>query len=294
MKLNDINIRDPYIIKAEGKYYMYGTRSATTWSYGDGFDCYISEDLENWEGPKEIFHRPEGFFADKQYWAPECVEKDGYYYLVATLGSDKDPIGCHALRSTKPDGPFEPYSKRLTPEGVKCLDGTVYTDPEGTSWLVYSRSFENGCRGYMDCIQLASDLSHSIGEAFTLFDAAEAKWVVPFPYAKEEFGVDGDVYFTDGPCLQIMEDSKLYMTWSSWGTQNEYAVGVAVSDNGSLKGPWRQVDEAMFPVDGGHGMFFTDYDGKMYFTLHYPNEKLHEHPVFYPVTVKDGNLVLVK
>ena len=148
--------------------------------------------------PKEIFHRPEGFFADKQYWAPECVEKDGYYYLVATLGSDKDPIGCYALRSTKPDGPFEPYSKRLTPEGVKCLDGTVYTDPEGTSWLVYSRSFENGCRGYMDCIQLASDLSHSIGEAFTLFDAAEAKWVVPFPYAKEEFGVDGDVYFTDG------------------------------------------------------------------------------------------------
>ena len=55
--------------------------------------------------------------------------------------------------------------------------------------------FENGCRGYMDCIQLASDLSHSIGEAFTLFDAAEAKWVVPFPYAKEEFGVDGDVLF---------------------------------------------------------------------------------------------------
>ena len=52
MKLNDINIRDPYIIKAEGKYYMYGTRSATTWSYGDGFDCYISEDLENWEGQK--------------------------------------------------------------------------------------------------------------------------------------------------------------------------------------------------------------------------------------------------
>lgn len=55
MKLNDINIRDPYIIKAEGKYYMYGTRSATTWSYGDGFDCYISEDLENWEVRRKYF-----------------------------------------------------------------------------------------------------------------------------------------------------------------------------------------------------------------------------------------------
>ena len=61
MKLNDINIRDPYIIKAERKYYMYGTRSADL-GLGDGFDCYISEDLKDWEGPKEIFHRPEGFF----------------------------------------------------------------------------------------------------------------------------------------------------------------------------------------------------------------------------------------
>ena len=146
----------------------------------------------------------------------------------------------------------------------------------------------------MNCIELADDFSHSVGEAFTLFDAADAKWVVPFPYAKEEFGVEEEAYFTDGPCLRIMEDGRLYMTWSSWGRQNEYAVGVAVSDNASLRGPWRQIDEALFPVYGGHGMFFTDYNGKMYFTLHYPNEKFHEHPVFYPVEVKDGSLVLMK
>ena len=77
----------------------------------------------------------------------------------------------------------------------------------------------------------------NVGEAFTLFDAADAKWVVPFPYAKEEFGVEEEAYFTDGPCLRIMEDGRLYMTWSSWGRQNEYAVGVAVSDNASLRGP---------------------------------------------------------
>lgn len=82
-----VNIRDPYILLHEGIYYLYGTRSATCWGEADGFDCYKSEDLENWEGPIEIFHRPEGFFADRNYWAPECYFVNGYFYLVTTFGS---------------------------------------------------------------------------------------------------------------------------------------------------------------------------------------------------------------
>ncbi len=74
-----VNIRDPYILLHEGIYYLYGTRSATCWGEADGFDCYKSEDLENWEGPIEIFHRPEGFFADRNYWAPECYFVNGYF-----------------------------------------------------------------------------------------------------------------------------------------------------------------------------------------------------------------------
>ncbi len=61
MKTTEINIRDPYILVHEGKYYLYGTRSATCWGTADGFDCYVSEDRENWEGPIEIFHRPPSY-----------------------------------------------------------------------------------------------------------------------------------------------------------------------------------------------------------------------------------------
>ncbi|MEH7097168.1 hypothetical protein [Neobacillus vireti] len=64
-------IRDPYILSYEEKYYLYGTRSATTWGLADGFDCYVSEDLENWQGPIEIFHNDGDFWADRSYWAPE-------------------------------------------------------------------------------------------------------------------------------------------------------------------------------------------------------------------------------
>ena len=61
MKTTEINIRDPYILVHEGKYYLYGTRSATCWGPADGFDCYVSEDKENWDFPQtgRLFCRSE-------------------------------------------------------------------------------------------------------------------------------------------------------------------------------------------------------------------------------------------
>ena len=88
MKRQDINIRDPYVLVHEGFYYLYGTRSDTAWSRADGFDCYVSRDLSEFDGPFEIFHRPEGFFADRYFWAPECYAHDGAFYLVTTFGAE--------------------------------------------------------------------------------------------------------------------------------------------------------------------------------------------------------------
>ena len=75
MNTTDIVIRDPFILADGGRYYLYGTRSETAWGHGDGFDVYESSDLEDWTGPKEIFHRPDDFWADKEFWAPECIRK---------------------------------------------------------------------------------------------------------------------------------------------------------------------------------------------------------------------------
>ena len=49
MKLTDINIRDPYILCSGDWYYMYGTRAETCWGAAEGFDCFKSKDLENWD-----------------------------------------------------------------------------------------------------------------------------------------------------------------------------------------------------------------------------------------------------
>ena len=121
----------------------------------------------------------------------------------------------------------------------------------------------------------------------TLFAAKEAAWAKPVPFAYQEFGMEGDVYFSDGPCVFGMEDSRLYLTWSSWGKKS-YAVGAAVSESGSVLGPWRQFETPIWPENGGHGMVFEDMEGTKHFVLHFPNDKLKEHPFFLKL-VLDGD-----
>lgn len=284
-----MNIRDPFLLKHEGMYYLYGTRSATCWGNADGFDCYRSADLKNWEGPIEIFHRPEGFFADRSYWAPECVEKDGAFYLIATLGAAGIQKGIYILRSDSPAGPFTPYSRRLTPESWACIDGTLYWEGE-TPWLVFSHSFEDSPDGDMCALALLPDLTGATGEPIKLFSAAEAPWAKPVPFAKAEFGMDGDVYFTDGPFLYKGKDGRLYMPWSSWA-EGGYAVGVAISPSGKIAGPWQQEAQPLFPANGGHGMLFEE-NGSLMYVLHYPNTKYEEHPIFTPVAITDGRMTI--
>lgn len=288
MKTNEINIRDPFVLVHDGRYYLYGTRSATCWGQADGFDCYISEDLKRWNGPIEIFHRPDGFFADREYWAPECVLLNGAYYLITTLGAEDRKKGIYVLKSDFPSGPFYPYGQRLTPEDWACIDGTVFFEGK-TPYLFFSHSFEDSPDGDMCMIRLSDDLSRAEGNPIKLFSAYEAPWAKPVPFAKAEFGLDGNVYFTDGPCVIKSGDGRLYMTWSSWSDCG-YGVGVAVSDSGLVQGPWRQNPDPIFPVNGGHGMIFRDLEEALIFTLHFPNDKYQERPVFRRIILDENGM----
>ena len=79
MKNSDIHIRDPYVLVQNGKYYLYGSRGGSCWGQGGGFDVYTGTDLENWEGPFEVFHNDGSFWTDREYWAPECHVYNGAY-----------------------------------------------------------------------------------------------------------------------------------------------------------------------------------------------------------------------
>ena len=78
MLRSEINIRDPYVALLDGKYYLYGTTGANCWDgAAEGFDAYVSDDLEHFDGPYPIFRPEPDFWADRNFWAPELHVYNG-------------------------------------------------------------------------------------------------------------------------------------------------------------------------------------------------------------------------
>lgn len=286
-QLNEINIRDPYVLLHEGAYYLYGTRAATCWGEADGFDCYVSRDLKKWEGPYEVFHKPEDFWADRNCWAPEVHPYRGKFYMFATFKDSELHGGTQILQADNPLGPFVPHSVRqITPKEWECLDGTFYVSPAGKPYMVFCHEWVQVSDGTICAVELSEDLKAPVGEPLVLFHASEAAaWIQPHISEKRP----GRHYVTDGPFLYRTKGGRLLMLWSSFGAEG-YAEAVAVSESGDIRGPWKQQDKLLFQKDGGHGMLFRSKEGQLYLALHSPNVTLQERPVFYPLDEKEDTL----
>ena len=277
MKTNEIHVRDPFVLPWEGKYYLYGTRGPTCWGLADGFDVYVGKDLENWEGPIEIFHNDGSFWADREYWAPEVHVIDGEFYMFASFHSPDRRRGTQILRAEKPTGPFVPISDGpVTPADWECLDGTFFRSKDGDPYLVFCHEWLQVHDGEVCAMKLTPDLKAAAGEPRVLFRASQAPWVVP---SVDKDGNKNCV--TDGPWLHRCPDGRLMMLWSSHG-KDGYAQAAAYSDNGDITGNWTPAAEPIFGRDGGHGMIFRDFEGVQHLVLHAPNENPYERPVFLP------------
>ncbi len=284
-KREDITIRDPCVLVSEGKYYMYGTGAA--WH---GYGCYVSENLENWAGPFTVFSFPHGSDAVADFWAPECVEYKGNFYLFATYRSGATGHrGTAVFRSASPLGPFEQISDGFaTPTDWDSIDGTLYVAPDGQPWMIFVHewtSTDDGI-GRMCVAKMSDDLSELISEPQEIFRADEGKC-----------GMNGHV--TDGPYVYTCKDGKLIMLWSNISDEG-YSVGMAESY--TIDGVWKQQPRLLFSrdlsgteYDGGHGMIFVTNEGKKMLSVHSPNnsnEGCHETAVFNEVVEANGTLYL--
>lgn len=288
MKTNEINIRDPYVLVQDGKYYLFGTRSKSCWGEMDGFDCYVSSNLEDWEGPIEVFHRPAGFWATQNYWAPEAYVHNGRNYLVATLGATNRKKSINLFIADNPLGPYK-YVTQLTPSDSESIDGTIFEDAD-QAYLVYSHTLQDVPQGDMCAVALTDDWEKTIGTPKRLFSASTAKWAKPVPFAEKEFGIKGKAYFADGPSVFKREDGSLTMLWSSWGHEG-YSVGQAIAKSGDIFGEWQQLPNPLIE-EGGHGMLFQTLTGEKRYALHAPNDFYHEHPCFLPISEERQQIVL--
>ena len=263
-RLEDIRIRDPFFLREEGVYYLYGTTDKNTWrGRGEGFDMYVSSDLEEWSEARQVFTPPENFWADCNFWAPEVWKYRNCFYMLASFKQTGGRRGVQIFSAAAPIGPFLPIGnkKPLTPSDWDCLDGTLYFEEERV-YLVFSHEWTQIGDGVICAVELNQALNGTVGDIIELFRGSAPSWSVEH----EEFGHRG--YVTDGPFLikgQITE-----MIWSSFSREG-YALGRAYSKTG-IHGKWEQEEQPLYVKDGGHGMVFRGLKEELLLTLHSPNE----------------------
>ncbi|KQO12704.1 glycoside hydrolase family 43 protein [Paenibacillus sp. Leaf72] len=287
-QLGDIHFRDPYILvdQTRQKYYLYGSTGQNVWSgKALGFDVYESDDLAEWEGPIACFRPEPDFWSDHHYWAPEVYEWEGRYYMFASFKADGIPRVTGVLAADQPQGPFEPWSRALTPPDWECLDGTLFIDNDGDPWMVFCKEWVQVQDGEMYAVRITRDFKQAIGEPVLLFKASDAVWSVGG-------GDNQQNYVTDGPFLYRMANGELVMMWSTSG-QEGYTMGIARSASGQITGPWIQDAEPLFAKDGGHGMLFRTFEGQLCLTIHAPNKHPQERPVIFRLEEADGQFILL-
>lgn len=293
MDLKIKQLRDPFILKANGTYYAYGTgvNRENDW-LNTTYACYKAVDGRldgEWQLLDCIYTRPAD--AVQNLWAPEVHKLGDYYYLLATyFSSSTEHRGVTVMRSESPEGTFEEITDgHITPKQLDCIDGTLYVDKKGEPWLVFVHEWTctDDHIGRMSAMRLSSDLTHAVSEPIELFRADAPKWA-------------GGRNVTDGCFMYRTCDGKLLMLWSNF-CDDGYCVGVAESDNGEIDGNWIHNENLLYKkgangeFDGGHGMIFSDYDGRNYLCIHSPNtptEQRAEVPIILPICEKNGGLIL--
>ena len=269
MKFCDIHIRDPFILTEGDQYYLYGTRGAECWGKATGLDVYVSDDLENWSDPKEVFTRPDDFWADRHFWAPEVHRYQGAYYMFVSFKSEARHRGTQILKADSPLGPFLPHSDGpVTPVDWECLDGTLYVE-NGMPYIVFCHEWVQVCDGEMCAMPLTPDLHAPAGPPVLLFHASQPSWAVSHG--------DG-AFITDGPFLYNTPGGRLAMLWAS-SRGGVYCEALSYSADGTILGTWQHAKQLIFDADGGHGMLFRDKAGTLKFICHQPNDTPHERPV---------------
>ncbi len=290
LKTSDIHIRDPFVlpVPAEKQYYLYGTTGSEAWTpSASRIDYYTSRDLLLWDGPFPAFRPPIGFWADRNFWAPEVHLHHGRYYMFATFKAEGVPRGTQILAADTPKGPFLPISADpVTPRNWECLDGTLFVDEHDHPWIVFCHEWVQVGDGEICALRLSDDLTAAVGQPQVLFRASEANWSHEL-HSKGRRG-----YVTDGPWLHRMANGELLMLWSSF-TNGDYAVGIARSESGGILDPWQQLAEPLYAGDGGHCMVFRTFEGQLLLAYHRPNPSPHERPYFVPLQEIGSSVVLI-
>ncbi len=216
--------------------------------------CYSTKDMVNWTDHGTIASLATFPWArqDNDAWAPQCVERDGKFYLYVPISVQGWPKNVIAVAvADNPLGPYkDPLGHPLVDKANGYIDPTVFVDDDGQAYLY----FGNPNAWY---VKLNKDMISCSGEVVK----ADGK---PKNYQ-------------EGPWL-YKRNGLYYLAYAS--TCCPEGIGYAVSDQPT--GPWQFKGQIMDPnqLSSGNHPGIIDFKGKSYvfgfnYTLNWALTDLH-------------------
>lgn len=217
---------------------------------------FSSADMVNWTDHGCPLAQCDLSWADDRAWAPQCIERNGKFYLYVPVHSRiSRGMAIGVAVADKIEGPYkDPLGKPLFENGSwDHIDPTVMIEEDGQAYLYWGNPRLYSVKLNEDMISLASEVKVDT----TVHRYTEGPWIMKQrPATKEE---------QKAMKAQKIKKSywgKYFMVYAAGGVPERIAY--SVSDN--PQGPWEYVGEVM--PQSNETQSFTNHSGTVTFKDH--------------------------
>jgi len=255
---------DPAPMVSGDRLYVYTGHDEdnATFFWMNEWRVYSTSDMVNWTDHGSPLNLESFSWADDRAWAPQCVERNGKFYLYIPA-HDKN-TGTMAIGvgvSNKPTGPFkDPIGKPLATGSWDYIDPTVLIDDDGKAYLAWGNPRIYICELNDDMISIKGG-----EQAIKKLDMTEEAFGAP-PRNERKEGVKYTEGYVEGPWLS-KRNGKYYLLYASGGIPEH--ISYSTADN--IYGPWK-FGSSIMPVCDTRSFTnhsgVVDYKGHSYFFYH--------------------------
>ena len=229
----DGDTADPYVLKYNGKYYLYATSRQSYWY---GFKVWESDDLVNWVPRGDCFRNDMSGndWGTRDFWAPEVIHHNEQFYLVYSARTAEGKLQIALANSSSPLGPFKNLSAPLLGDELWAIDGHFFFDTDGSIYLYYSIEINynivNGHNTAEIFVQRMSDELNPVGDPI-LVATPEQEWELK----------TGDWRWNEAPT--VLKDKGTYYLMYSGNVFSSPDYGIGFATALSPTGPFTKYAE---------------------------------------------------
>ena len=122
-----------WTVDDEERLFIYGSKDENPAYYCSGkYDVFSTNDMIHWSG-REAFSSDEVKYNDEVLYAPDCIEKDGKYYLFYSQP------GAYPEGTAVGDSPFGPFLDGKPLKDANQIDPSVFIDDDGQAWMFWGQ-----------------------------------------------------------------------------------------------------------------------------------------------------------